>query len=126
MEDMHDQKPPRRLTSEMVRWRVVDAKPADQALLIGFPAFGTGLRVDVHRTLQPRGGTRTWFHCPSCERRCSVLYGEPYLGCTGWKCRICWNLAYPSQRQRQPRRWWEQAERLTLRLSGERDNGTVS
>lgn len=33
------------------------------------------------------GGQRQWFLCPSCERRCAVIYRN----CAGphWGCRIC-------------------------------------
>ncbi|MCK0104246.1 hypothetical protein MWU63_18325 [Pseudohalocynthiibacter sp. F2068] len=38
------------------------------------------------------GGTRQWFVCPDCRRRCGVLYINRCIG-----CRSCHNLAYASQ-----------------------------
>jgi hypothetical protein len=38
------------------------------------------------------GGTRKWFVCPDCRRRCGVLYIQQRIG-----CRSCHNLAYASQ-----------------------------
>jgi|GEM_PF-2899816 len=38
------------------------------------------------------GGTRKWFNCPSCRRRCGVLYVHKRIA-----CRHCLNLAYASQ-----------------------------
>lgn len=38
------------------------------------------------------GGSRWWFGCPGCERRCRILY-KP-AGATVYKCRICHHLRY--------------------------------
>lgn len=38
------------------------------------------------------GGRRPWWLCPSCRRRCRVVYGDRYFA-----CRRCQKLAYPSQ-----------------------------
>lgn len=38
------------------------------------------------------GGTRPWFLCPRCGRRCGVLYGQKEFA-----CRSCLNLRYTSQ-----------------------------
>jgi hypothetical protein len=40
------------------------------------------------------GGRRLWFCCPSCARRCQVLYGS-------WRiaCKSCHRLRYLSQRE---------------------------
>lgn len=43
-------------------------------------------------TDQKLGGSRRWFECPSCSRRCRILYGlESFL------CRQCCSATYPSQ-----------------------------
>ena len=45
------------------------------------------------RTACHFGGRRWWFLCPTCERRCGVLYID-------WgriACRICCNLTYESR-----------------------------
>src|SRR5262245_40321657 len=40
------------------------------------------------------GGRRVWFCCPSCDRRCQILYGS-------WRiaCHRCHRLRYLSQRE---------------------------
>jgi hypothetical protein len=49
--------------------------------------------VELERTLCHYGGTRTWFLCPSCNRRTAKLYlrRERFL------CRLCHGLRYRSQ-----------------------------
>lgn len=43
-------------------------------------------------TEQPLGGRRRWIVCPSCGRRCRVLYGG-----VNFRCRQCHRATYPSQ-----------------------------
>jgi hypothetical protein len=38
------------------------------------------------------GGRRHWFACPSCHRRCRIVYGG-----TRFRCRLCWGATYTSQ-----------------------------
>ena len=38
------------------------------------------------------GGFRKWFLCPSCDRRCRILYGG-----ARFRCRRCYRLKYESQ-----------------------------
>ncbi len=40
------------------------------------------------------GGTRWWFECPSCQRRCAKLYEKK----DDFYCRTCLNLEYTSHR----------------------------
>jgi hypothetical protein len=40
------------------------------------------------------GGSRHWFECPSCGRRCRILYGG-----ARFRCRLCRGAAYESQYQ---------------------------
>jgi len=40
------------------------------------------------------GGRRHWFACPSCARRCRILYGGSHF-----RCRICRGARYESQYQ---------------------------
>jgi len=41
------------------------------------------------------GGKRQWFLCPSCDRRCAIVYriGDGPL----WQCRVCGNGKYRSE-----------------------------
>ena len=50
--------------------------------------------VRLTYSIGPRGGKRPWFVCHGCHRRVGILYhaaGVPF------RCRICCDLAYPSQ-----------------------------
>lgn len=53
--------------------------------------------VTVQLTSTPvhLGGSRPWFLCPECGRRCGVLY----LNGSSFGCRTCLNLRYTSQRE---------------------------
>ena len=50
--------------------------------------------VDLVRTPCWYGGSRLWFACPQCGRRCAVLA----LAGVDLGCRVCLRLAYSSQR----------------------------
>ena len=39
------------------------------------------------------GGVRAWFRCPSCSRRCAVIYGPGDI----FACRTGYRVAYNSQ-----------------------------
>jgi hypothetical protein len=41
------------------------------------------------------GGQRWWALCPTCGRRCAILYGYG----RGFACRLCLRLAYESTRE---------------------------
>jgi hypothetical protein len=59
------------------------------------------------------GGARTWFLCPSCGRRVSILYGSgPFA------CRHCHQLAYDSQRDSGWLRLIRQARAARMKLGG--------
>jgi len=67
------------------------------ALQLIFPMYGVdrvhqGVRLTY--SLGPRGGRRPWFICPTCPRRVGLLYHAEGLP---FRCRICCQLAYPSQ-----------------------------
>ena len=55
----------------------------------------TAQRVPILRTECPFGGTRPWFGCPGCSRRCAVLFLRPW----GFVCKRCGGLAYTSTRE---------------------------
>ncbi len=42
------------------------------------------------------GGTRFWFKCPICSKRCGIIYENPINTEIG--CRTCLNLDYRSHR----------------------------
>lgn len=50
------------------------------------PSFIFGLWVRIERTPCHLGGYRYWFLCPSCSRRCAILYPH--------NCRKCVNGRY--------------------------------
>lgn len=52
------------------------------------------LRVEVEHTLCTYGGTRPWWLCPRCLRRCGIIYGLTSDG--GFGCRKCLKLGYSS------------------------------
>jgi len=45
------------------------------------------------------GGRRPWFRCPTCWRRCALLYGTGRAGVFGWRCRTCSRLRHASTRE---------------------------
>jgi hypothetical protein len=60
------------------------------------------------------GGTRPWFHCPSCHRRAAVLFlrgGAPF------RCRHCAKVAYASQSEDAMDRAWRKQSKLERRLT---------
>lgn len=59
------------------------------------------------------GGNRTWFLCPHCDRRCSILYDNPVRG---WICRICSNGRYASEVESPIDRLYRKARKLRHRL----------
>jgi len=59
------------------------------------------------------GGRRPWFECPSCGRRCRVLYGGKR-----YRCRNCHRLKYKSQYETGWRRAESRACRISERLGG--------
>ena len=60
------------------------------------------------------GGARYWAACPSCSRRCAILYLVPIERRAG--CRACLGLVHPSSREgafdRAIRRMWRHRDKL--------------
>jgi hypothetical protein len=106
-----------RLTAEMMTRSVSGIRTSADSVNVGFQSYGLSEFVTIEKLPQYFGGHRSFFQCPSCSRRCRLLYGEPFLAASGWKCRKCWNLAYASQRQRRRARDWARAERLAEDLA---------
>jgi hypothetical protein len=50
--------------------------------------------IRIVTTQMHLGGCRHWFACPSCGRRCRILYGG-----ARFRCRLCRGAAYESQYQ---------------------------
>ncbi len=71
-------------------------------------------RVDLVYTDQHLGGRRRWFVCPTCGRRCLLLY--QLVGHLA--CRTCLDLAYASQRECREDRLRRRARAIRLRLGG--------
>jgi hypothetical protein len=101
----------------MIVASVGSVRIARGSALVGFADYGAAASVRVTFRPQRFGGFKAYFRCPGCDRCCGILYAEPYIGATGWKCRICWQLAYPSQRQRSRARAWAYAQRLSEELA---------
>lgn len=59
------------------------------------------------------GGSRTWFLCPQCARRCGILYCNP---ARGWVCRICCKGRYASEVEAPIDRLYRKARKLRCRL----------
>jgi len=49
--------------------------------------------ISISRTPCNFGGTREWFECPTCPRRCAVVYFRS----DRFACRRCQHVAYTSQ-----------------------------
>ena len=78
-------------------------------------AFGGDVEMDWTRL--PSGGKRPWFLCPSCGRRCGVLYsiGSRII------CRKCGGLSYESQNEPRHFRALRKALKIRGRLGGSAD-----
>jgi hypothetical protein len=71
-------------------------------------------RFELAFTDQKLGGQRLWIVCPSCQRRCRVLYGGRYF-----RCRKCWRATYESQYERYRVPGLSSAQRVREKLGGE-------
>ncbi|MBM4208585.1 MAG: hypothetical protein FJ190_11460 [Gammaproteobacteria bacterium] len=62
------------------------------------------------------GGARAWFLCPAagCGRRVAILYGGAVFA-----CRHCYQLTYPSQRERPDDRAARRADKIREQLAWE-------
>lgn len=82
------------------------------------PAYGppVEMRLDIppERTPCHFGGSRPWFRCPICGRRCAIVYGMTHHG--GFACRLCMELAYSSEAEDQLSRDRRKIRKLQDRL----------
>ncbi len=67
----------------------------------------------VQRTRCHFGGSRAWWFCPRCGRRCTILYGG-----RRFLCRHCHDIRYRSQSESKGERLLRRAERIRTRLGG--------
>jgi hypothetical protein len=74
-----------------------------------------GRRVTVTSTPCHFGGSRLWFVCPDCGRRCAILYP--------WRCRICAKGRYVSELLSPEHRMIKKAYRIRARLGQRRSDG---
>ncbi len=70
--------------------------------------------VQMDWTHLPPGGKRPWFLCPSCGRRCGVLYSLN----ARIICRKCGGLSYASQSEQKHWRVLRKAQNIRVRLGG--------
>jgi mRNA-degrading endonuclease RelE of RelBE toxin-antitoxin system len=75
------------------------------------------VRQEIEVTTTPcnYGGVRKWFICPTCNRRCAVVYSSGRY----FECRVCCNLNYTSQCESDMYRLSEKANKLRKRLGAE-------
>lgn len=73
-------------------------------------------RVLIVTTPAGFGGERRWLCCPSCARRCRVVY----VGRYGPRCRKCYGLVYQSQREDALVRAQRRASRIVAQVIGKR------
>lgn len=66
----------------------------------------------IDQTACNYGGSRPWFLCPVCWRRCSVVY----FGRGRYACRHCNQVAYYSQSEDLMGRAWRQQRKIEARL----------
>lgn len=71
-------------------------------------------RFEFSFTAQAFGGVRRWIVCPSCQRRCRVLYGGRH-----YRCRTCYRATYESQYERIRVPGLASAERVRHRLGAQ-------
>jgi hypothetical protein len=58
------------------------------------------------------GGSRWWWRCPNCSRRCARLF----LVTGGMGCRACLRMAYASQREDAVGRSWRRTQKVERAL----------
>lgn len=78
----------------------------------GEPARSVREPVRLLRTPCHLGGSRLWFACPGCGRRCAVLW----LAGEWFRCRQCHDLAYTSTREDTLKRALRRVERVKEKL----------
>lgn len=72
-------------------------------------------RLVIDRTPCHFGGSRKWFICPDCQRRCAVVYGVSRRG--SFACRTCQRLGYRSESESVIDRCWRAQRKLEAKLA---------
>lgn len=82
-----------------------------------------GERIVTTSTRTNFGGRRPWFLCPSCDRRCAIIYrrGDGPL----WCCRICGGGRYHSELESPKQRELRKALKVRKRL-GQKGGGILT
>jgi hypothetical protein len=83
----------------------------------GESVWVAGRLIEVTTTPCHLGGVRSWFVCPTCGRRCAILYPHD--------CRLCRNGHYASELQSPLDRKLNKAFKIRGRL-GQRSGGTLA
>lgn len=89
--------PPRRYVATVAQVPVARVGRGLEGVTTQWLTLGTGHSQPVAVDVSPCrfGGTRAWWRCPGCAKRCMRLH----LVRGRWSCRRCARLAYPSQRE---------------------------
>ena len=69
--------------------------------------------IALTRTNCTTGGTRPWFKCPACGRRCAILYAKHDFHFT---CRECCDLSYESKNLSDAWRLLRQSQKVQRKL----------
>ena len=87
----------------------------------GAVAIVDGQDIGVLRTPCYFGGSRAWFECPWCYRRCAILYKIKFA----LKCRKCAHLRYALERLSPSDRRLYKALKIRTQL-GQKSGGTLA
>ena len=108
-------------------WQWTDPTTGEERASIGVQVGGAFLRLQYNadgRAVDERvalettachfGGSRHWFRCPGCLRRCALLY----LRGGRFRCRLCQRIAYRSQSVDLTGRAWIKQAKAEAKLGG--------
>lgn len=92
----------------------IGVRIGQRQLALQFSINGTNAShaVELDRTACTFGGSRQWFRCPRCHRRCLVLYLRNGI----FGCRLCGGVAYTSQSEDVVSRSWRRQQRVEALL----------
>lgn len=99
---------------ERIAWIRLRAEPGRLVLLFRCDAEDFEQPVAIVWTRCHFGGSRPWFSCSRCTRRCAKLYVP--AGARYFLCRHCYGLGYESRREQPHYRALRRARKLWARL----------